>query len=144
MKFLLDTCVLSELVKPNPDANVLSWINAQVENNLFISSFTLAELLKGIEKLQDSKRKAALTAWVNQIREEMADRILPFDHLTAEYWANLCATSEKNGKTLSAFDSLIASTAIEHGLIIVTRNIRDFESVPAMLINPWLTELPVK
>ena len=140
MKYLLDTCVLSELVKPEPETRVVAWINAQADNSLFVSSITLAELLKGIAKLQDSKRKAALTQWLNQIREEMADRILAFDDSTAEYWANICANAEKTGRTLSAFDSLIASTAVQHGLTIVTRNTPDFEAVPAMLINPWLIE----
>lgn len=140
MKFLLDTCALSELVKPSPNGDVLAWINAQTDSNLFISSLTLGELLKGIEKLQDSKRKLSLTTWVNQIREEMADRILPFDHTTAGYWANLCANAEKQGKPLSVFDSLIASTAIQHGLIVVTRNTKDFEATPVILLNPWDTE----
>ena len=138
MKYLLDTCVLSELVKPTPELKVVAWINAQPEDSLFVSSITLAELLKGIAKLQDSQRKTALTEWVCKIQEEMTDRILPFEHPTAHYWANMCAKAEKSGKPLSAFDSLIASTAIEHGLVIVTRNTRDFESAPVMLINPWI------
>lgn len=138
MKYLLDTCVLSELVKPAPEPKVVAWVNAQAEDSLFASAITLAELLKGIAKLQDSQRKTALTEWVNKIQEEMADRILPFERTTADYWANICAKAEKSGKPLSAFDSLIAATAMEHGLVIVTRNVRDYESAPVMLINPWL------
>lgn len=137
MKYLLDTCVLSELVKPTPEPKVVAWVNAQAEDSLFASAITPAELLKGIAKLQDSQRKTALTQWVNQIQEEMADRILPFESSTADYWANLCAAAEKAGTPLSAFDSLIAGTAVEHGLVIVTRNSRDFESAPVMIINPW-------
>jgi len=138
VKYLLDTCVLSELVKATPEPNVVAWINAQAEDTLFVSAMTLAELLKGIAKLQDSHRKTELTEWLNQIRSEMADRILPFGQSTADYWASMCATAEKAGKTLSVFDSLIASTAIEHGLVIVTRNAKDFEAAPVMQINPWL------
>lgn len=138
MKYLIDTCVLSELVKPAPEPKVVAWVNAQAEDSLFASAITLAELLKGIAKLQDSQRKTALTQWVKQIQEEMADRILPFKSSTADYWANMCATAEKAGTALSAFDSLIAGTAVEHGLVIVTRNTRDFESAPVMLINPWI------
>ena len=138
MKYLLDTCVLSELVKPTPEPKVVAWVNEQAEHALFVSSITLAELLKGIAKLQDSQRKTALTEWVSKIQEEITDRILPFERTTAGYWANMCAKAEKSGKPLSAFDSLIASTAIEHGLVIVTRNTRDFESAPVMLINPWI------
>ena len=138
MKYLIDTCVLSELVKHAPEPKVVAWVNAQPEDSLFVSAITLAELLKGIAKLQDSQRKTALTHWVNQIQEEMADRILPFESSTADYWAKMCATAEKAGTPLSAFDSLIAGTAIEHGLIIVTRNTRDFESAPVMLTNPWV------
>lgn len=138
MKYLLDTCVLSELVKPTPEPKVVAWVNQQAEDCLFVSSITLAELLKGIAKLQDSQRKTALTEWVSKIQEEMANRILSFERATAGYWANMCAKAENSGKPLSAFDSLIASTAIEHGLVIVTRNTRDFESAPVMLINPWI------
>lgn len=139
MKYLLDTCVLSELVKPTPESKVVAWVNAQAEDSLYVSSITLAELLKGIAKLNDSQRKTALTEWVGQLQEELADRVLPFEHSTADYWANMCATAEKSGKPLSAFDSLIAASALEHGLVIVTRNTRDFESAPVMLINPWVS-----
>lgn len=138
MKYLLDTCVLSELVKSSPEPNVVAWVNAQSEDTLFVSAMTLAELLKGIAKLQDSHRKTELTEWLNQIRSEMPNRIMPFEQSTTDYWANMCATAEKVGKTLSVFDSLIASTAIEHGLVIVTRNTRDFEAAPVMQLNPWL------
>jgi len=138
VKYLLDTCVLSELVKTNPEPNVVAWVNSQVEASLFVSSITLAELLKGVAKLQDSQRKTALSKWISQIQEEMTDRILSFDSSTAGYWATMCASAEKAGKTLSAFDSLIAGTAIEHGLVIVTRNTRDFEAAPVILLNPWV------
>lgn len=138
MKYLLDTCVLSELVKTPPDPNVIAWINAQAEESLYVAALTLAELLKGIAKLQDSHRKTELTEWLNQISNEMTDRILPFEKSTADYWASMCATAEKTGKTMSVLDSLIASTAVEHGLTVATRNTRDFEAAPVMLINPWL------
>lgn len=138
MKYLLDTCVLSELVKANPEPKVVAWINSQAEETLFVSSITLAELLKGVSKLQDSLRKTALNKWISQIQEEMTDRILSFDSSTADYWATLCASAEKAGKTLSVFDSLIAGTAIEHGLVIVTKNTRAFEAAPVILLNPWV------
>lgn len=137
MKYLLDTCVLSELVKSTPEPKVVNWIDTRAEESLFISSITLAELLKGVARLQDSHRKTALTEWVNKIRAEMADRVLPFESSTAEYWACMCATAEKSGTPLSAFDSIIAATALEHGLVIATRNTRDFEAAPVILINPW-------
>ena len=137
MKYLLDTCVLSELVKSTPEPKVVNWVDTQAEESLFISSITLAELLKGIARLQDSQRKTALTEWVSKIRAEMSERILAFESSTAEYWATMCATAEKSGTTLSAFDSMIAATALEHGLIIATRNTRDFEAAPVMLMNPW-------
>ena len=137
MKYLLDTCVLSELVKSTPEPKVVNWVDTQADESLFISSITLAELLKGIARLQDSQRKTALTEWVSKIRAEMSERILAFESSTAEYWATMCATAEKSGTTLSAFDSMIAATALEHGLIIATRNTRDFEAAPVMLMNPW-------
>lgn len=137
MNYLLDTCVLSELVKTTPEPNVVNWINSQSEDSLYVSSITIGELLKGIARLQNSQRKSELTTWVNQIREEMTNRILPFNHSTADYWAEMCADAEKQGKSLSAFDSLIAGTALKHNLAIVTRNTRDFEAATVKLINPW-------
>lgn len=138
MNYLLDTCVLSELVKIKPEPNVITWIDAQSEDSMYVSSITIGELLRGIARLHDSKRKTELITWVNQIREGMANRILPFDHSTADSWAEMCADAEKQGKSLSAFDSLIAGTALKHNLAIVTRNTRDFEVATVKLINPWL------
>lgn len=137
MKFLLDTCVLSELVKPLPDASVLRWMGAQQEANLFVSAMTLAELHKGVAKLSASRRKNELNTWLTQLEAGFEARVLPFQTSTARPWAAMCANAEAQGKPLAAFDSIIAATALQHGLCLVTRNVKDFAATGVELFNPW-------
>lgn len=135
MKYLLDTCVLSELIKPAPSPDVLAWIDTREESGLFVAAMTLAELCRGVAKLAASRRKSELSVWVDHLREGFGDRVLPFTGETAGYWGEMCARAA--GKTMSAFDSIIAAMAVEHGLALVTRNVGDFSAAPVMLINPW-------
>lgn len=137
MKYLLDTCFLSELVKPAPNAAVLTWMSEQVEDELFISAMTLAELQRGIVKLPASRRKKELSTWLEQLEAGFEDRVLAFTQETAGFWAYMCGNAETGGKPMAAFDSIIAATAVEHGLALVTRNVRDFAQAPVLLINPW-------
>ena len=137
MKFLLDTCVLSELVKPLPDTSVLRWMGAQQEANLFVSAMTLAELHKGVAKLSASRRKNELHAWLTQLEAGFEARVLPFQTSTAQPWATMSANAEAQGKPLAAFDSIIAATALQHGLCLVTRNVKDFAATGVELLNPW-------
>ncbi|MBK7001172.1 MAG: type II toxin-antitoxin system VapC family toxin [Rhodoferax sp.] len=137
MRFLLDTCVLSELVKPQPHAGVLAWIGVKNESDFFISAMTLAELQRGIVKLPQSRRRQDLSLWLGKLQLNFGKRVLPFTDNTASYWADMCSRAEARGKTMAAFDSIIAATALEHGLELVTRNVRDFASAPVILVNPW-------
>ena len=137
MKYLLDTCLLSELVKPVPDAAVLDWMAAQQAENLFVSAMTLGELQRGVMKLPPSRRRNELTAWLAQVERGFEDRILPFCRETANVWADMCARVEARGRPLAAFDSIIAATALHQGLTVVTRNERDFEPAAVPLMNPW-------
>lgn len=137
MKFLLDTCVLSELVKLKPDAKVLAWINTRKESELHVAAMTLAELQRGVARLPISRRKTELTEWLEKLRIGFDGRIFSFTAETAVCWGDMCARAESDGRTMAAFDSIIAATAMEHGLVLVTRNEQDFSTAPVVLFNPW-------
>jgi len=137
VKYILDTCLLSELVKPSPEPAVLSWMHERIESDLYISAMTLAELHRGVARLPSSRRRNELSTWLQQLEAGFENRVLPFTQETAGSWAQMCAKAESKGKPMAAFDSIIAATALEHGFALVTRNIRDFEHAPVVLINPW-------
>lgn len=139
MRYLLDTCVLSEFVKAEPSAAVNAWMAQHPETDLFVSALSLAELARGVAKLSLSKRKSDLAAWLAQLEISLGDRILPFTRQTASYWGEICASAEAKGRPLAAFDSLIAASAVEHGLVVVTRNGKDFSAAPLMVVDPWET-----
>jgi toxin FitB len=125
------------LVKPVPEAAVQRWIAAQVDTALFVSAMTLAELQRGVARLPVSRRQTELTAWLQQLEQSFGKRLLPFTQHTAPHWATMCARAQAAGQTMAAFDSIIAATALEHGLALVTRNVANFAQAPVMLVNPW-------
>lgn len=135
---LLDTCVISELVRPRPDAGVLAWLDQAEESALHLSVVTLGELEKGIARLPASARRRNIEQWV---REELASRfegrLLEVDRAVAGRWGALSGESEARGVPLPVIDALIAATALEHGLEVVTRNTADFERCGARCVNPW-------
>jgi toxin FitB len=137
LNYLLDTCLLSELIKSSPNQQVLIWIKAQTSQHLFVSALTLAELHRGVAKLSSSKRKNALSLWLAQLEIQFEDRLLPFTQETSAIWGKMCAQMESKGHPMSLMDSMIAATAQEHGLNVVTRNEKDFIHAPVMVINPW-------
>jgi len=138
VKYLLDTCLISEVSKKEPNPNVLLWLDKQDESALYLSVLTIGELQKGISKLPDNARKAELQAWVNnELVGRFGRRILNIDVEVAGAWGILLGTAEKHGKKLPAMDSLIAATASVHALIVVTRNTRDMERCQAKVFNPW-------
>lgn len=137
MSYLLDTCLLSEFMKKRPDDGVLTWFAAQDEESLHISVLAIGELRKGITKLVASTRKAELDGWLNGLIERYDRRILPFEISTANLWGDLKGYLEKQGKVLSVIDSLMAATALEHDLTIVTRNEDDFTPTGVKVLNPW-------
>ncbi len=139
MKYLLDTCILSELIKKNPNKNLIRWLSTVEENQLFISVLTIGEIHKGIEKLPDSKKKTNLHYWVNHdLVERFYNRILDFDIQTAIRWGQIQAYSEVQGKSMPIIDGLIAATAVRYNLTIVTRNVKDMEISGVTLLNPWV------
>jgi predicted nucleic acid-binding protein len=136
--FLLDTCVISELVKPRPDERVVRWVDAVDERKLFLSVLTVGELEKGIAKLPESPRKASLRDWLeNDLAERFAERILPVDAAVAVAWGRIQGAAERAGLKLPVIDSLLAATAEVHGLTLATRNVADFERCGAAVFNPW-------
>jgi len=139
VKYLLDTCLISELVKKEPNSAVVSWLEEQDEQCLFLSVLTLGELQKGISKLPVGARKDELQAWAeHDLVERFSGRIIDLDLETALLWGNLQGESELQGERLPVMDSLIAATATAHGLVVVTRNIKDMERCRAKVCNPWL------
>lgn len=137
MNYLLDTCVISELVRPVPDKNVINWLSHTPNERLFLSVITIGEIRKGITKLPDSKKKNRLTNWLNTLLEDYESRIYPINVTTAENWGNIQAQAETSGTPLASIDSLIAAVALTNNLIIVTRNESDFIPSNAPILNPW-------
>ena len=139
MNYLLDTCVVSELLKKDPDKKVLKWISEMDETSLYLSVLTFGEIHKGIEKLPQSKKKDRLHKWVNSdLRERFKNRILNFDLTSATKWGELQGKAELAGKPMSLIDGLISATGIVSDLIVVTRNTKDMEQSGVSLLNPWL------
>jgi predicted nucleic acid-binding protein len=138
MKYLLDTCVISELIKKNPNPKVVKWIAKADEASLFISVLTVGEIHKGIEKLPEGKKKDTLHEWVRyDLEERFKNRIINYDLQTAAIWGKIQARSEISGKAMPVIDGLIASTGISYDLAVVTRNTIDMEISGVTLINPW-------
>ena len=139
MNYILDTCVISEMVKVKPDHHVIGWIRLQDEENLYLSVITIGEIQKGISKLADSqKKKEQLQNWLSkELRDRFKTRILEINYAAAKIWGKVLGDCEKRGIALPAIDSLIASQAILHNMTVVTRNISDMEPSGVMLYNPW-------
>lgn len=137
MKYLLDTCIISELVKPTPNKQVLDWLDKIPSEALFLSVITIGEVRKGLSKLPDSKRKEGLTVWLNTLLKDYEARIFPIDLMVAENWGLIQGKAEKAGTPMSSIDGLIAATAYTHNLTVVTRNESDLEPGQIPIINPW-------
>ncbi|GES53543.1 MULTISPECIES: type II toxin-antitoxin system VapC family toxin [Rhizobium] len=138
MKYLLDTNVVSELRKVGDgkgDANVTQWVASQDASELFISAITVLEIERGILSVQrrDASQGARLREWMDsRVRPEFVDRILPIDDAVATRCAHLHIPDRRNEA-----DALIASTALVHGLTVVTRNIKDFDGTGVIIVDPW-------
>jgi predicted nucleic acid-binding protein len=138
MTFLLDTCVISELVAKQPNLRVVQWVDSIDEGKLFLSAITVGEIKRGIERLADSSRKSALAEWLEgDLLIRFTDRILPIDVQVMLVWGQLIADLEKQGRRMPAIDSLIAATCLQEKLDLVTRNDRDFANSGVTVVNPW-------
>lgn len=135
MSYLLDTNVLSELRRRVPNARVVDWLAQRPTSTLFLSVLTLGEIRKGAEGVTDAQRRLALIDWLEaDLPAFFTGRILPIDTQVADRWGRLVAAT---GRPLPAIDSLLAATALHHGLYLVTRNERDFTNLGLQVINPW-------
>jgi predicted nucleic acid-binding protein len=136
--FLLDTNVISELVKSEPDENVVRWIDETDESILFLSVLTFGEIRNGIERLSPGRRRGRLESWLAvDLRLRFQDRILSVDHAIAERWGVLSATAAKKGRPMPVIDGLLAATALHYDLILATRNDTDVNGSGVATVNPW-------
>lgn len=136
--FLLDTNVISELVKPQPQPNVTAWIESTDESLLYLSVLTLGEIRRGIAALAQSRRRATLEAWLDKdLRARFEERILAIDQEVADRWGLLTAAARNSGIVLPVIDGLLAATALEHNLTLVTKDIGQIPSMGVAVFNPW-------
>jgi len=130
----------TELYKHKPLPAVYEAVSSIPDENLYLSVITLGEIGKGIALLPDSRRQHELSAWFAHIEHDYSDRLLPVDAETTTIWGNITAKAQLDGFVIHASDGLIAATALQHGLHLMTRNVKDFEPAHVMLINPWIKE----
>ena len=135
---ILDTNIISEMMRPKPTASVMHWLNQQDASELFVSTVTVGEIMHGLEALPAGQRRRRLEAGFERlIREAFDTRLLIFDEDVARHYGRLMAAQRKMGKPLSALDAQIAATALAHRMAIATRNVKDFADSGLAITNPF-------
>lgn len=136
---LLDTNVLSELMRPTPDPRVVAWLDQRQPSEYWVNAVTVAEIGLGIALLPDGKRKTAIAELASQMfSEDFSGRCLPFDQEAALVYALIVAARKRLGQPISVEDAQIAAIAVTHRCLLATRNTRDFQAIAGLsLINPW-------
>lgn len=136
MSFLVDTNVVSELGRKNPNRHVVAWANSVGTAGLHLSVLTLGEIAKGAASLarRDAARGAALSRWLEGLHYQYADRIIAVDDEIAEAWGRLAS-----GRSIPVIDALLAATALVRGMTLVTRNVRDIADIDIEVVNPWIS-----
>ena len=138
MKYLLDTCVVSETRRREPNVNLVNWLAERQAADLFVSVVTLGELRKGACSLKDASRREILEKWIDEdVTTGFNGRILGFERSIADRWGRLMGEGIAKGLTPSVTDSMLAATALSHGMAVVTRNVRDFQFEGLQVINPF-------
>jgi toxin FitB len=141
VSFLLDTNVVSEWVKPQPNPRVVHWLNEVDEEQVFLSVVSLAEIRRGVELMAPGKRRDRLASWLTgDLPARFAGRVLEVDSRIAEAWGVLMARGQRAGVSVGVLDAFVAATAEVHRLTLVTRNVADFRKLGISLLNPWQTE----
>lgn len=136
MNVLLDTCVVSETQKANPEPSVQSAVDALGED-AYMSVITIGEILRGAQLLAPGRRQRELLTWLDKLQNDLGPRILPVDLEVARLWGQLTAHAQRQGRQVAAPDGLIAATARHHRLPVMTRNVRDFAPTGVQVVNPW-------
>jgi toxin FitB len=140
--FLLDTNVVSEALRPQPDARVLAWLREN-EARAWLSVLTVGEMEAGIRGAPDPRRARELRAWLDDVLiPQFTHRLLPLDMAVTRRWGERTAAARANGTPVGAVDALIAATAAQHGLAVATRNVRDFEHLAVEVVDPWASGPP--
>jgi len=135
---VLDTNVISELMRPEPHPAVLAWVGAQPRATLYTTGINQAEILYGIAVLPEGRRRTALAAAAEAMfADDFADRVLPFSAAAAMHYANIAAARLRTGTRIEGFDALIAATALVAGPDVATRDISGFDGCGLTLIDPW-------
>ena len=138
MAYLLDTCTISEMVSVKPNAKVLKWFESQSEKTLYLSIITIGEIEKGIYQLAQSKKRLRLETWLfDELAPSFQGRLLGIDRKLLTTWAKMTAQLKTKGMNRQSFDSLIEAAALHHQLILVTRNVKNFQNSQVTILNPW-------
>jgi predicted nucleic acid-binding protein len=136
--FLLDTNIPSELIRARPEPRVENWVYAQGEQSLYLSVVSIGELRRGFIMLPAGMRRIQLERWFEkELLPRFHGRILPVTHAIAERWGILDGECQLRGTPVNTGDGMIAATALEHGLTVVTRNVKDFAGLGVAVLNPW-------
>jgi hypothetical protein len=138
---VLDTNVVSELMRPRANLDVVTWVDQQPADEVFLTAVTTAELRYGLARLPDGRRKSDLADRVQRtIDEDFPDRVLPFDDDAAVHYADIVVDREQQGMAISMADAQIAAICRSYSCDLVTRNTKDFAAINITLVNPWLTQ----
>jgi toxin FitB len=138
MKYLLDTCVISELVSKKPNSKVVEFVDSLDDDDVYLSVITIGEITKGIEKLPKSRRKQELHTWLKEdLLARFSGKIISIDNDVITEWGLLTGRLELAGSPMPAIDSLIAATALTYSFALVTRNVSDFDDAGVEMVNPW-------
>jgi predicted nucleic acid-binding protein len=138
MTYLVDTNVVSEWIRPQPNPNLVAWLDDVDEDRLYISVATFAEIRHGIELMAPGRRRQSLMRWLDEeLADRFADRILPIDRAVAERWGVVMARASASGNSIATMDGFLAATAAIHNLTLVTRDAADFRGAGVSIFNPW-------
>jgi predicted nucleic acid-binding protein len=137
VRVLLDTCVVSELARPNADRRVLDHVAALRSEDLYLSVLTIGEIAAGVARLEQGARRTSLERFLLRLEQDWSERVLPIDVETAHIWGETAAAARRRGRTIPAVEGLLAATAQRHGLQVMTRNVADFSETGVAVIDPW-------
>lgn len=137
MKYLLDTCILSEPFKRQPSPQVIAWLRSVDQSSLYTPAVVIGEMCKGVEKMPASVRRGLLEKWLADYLRFYADNIVAFDAEVAMTWGKLVGRLQLEGMAPPVIDSQIAATALHHGMTLVTRNVRDMQATGVDVFNPF-------